>query len=117
MRTTSRLMVIAGLTLGVACGIAFASEGNIDADARFAWAENAGWTSFLPLHGGVTVYATHLAGYAWSESVGWIKLGADDATLPGARGPYANTSATNWGVNRDGAGVLSGLAWAENAGW
>lgn len=30
---------------------------------------------------------------------------------------YANTSPTNYGVNNDGAGYLSGYAWGTNIGW
>jgi hypothetical protein len=30
---------------------------------------------------------------------------------------YGNTSATNYGVNNDGSGGLSGFAWSANAGW
>ena len=48
----------------------------------------------------------------WHENIGWIRLGA-----PGVTPPYANSSASNWGVNLDAAGKLSGYAWSENAGW
>jgi hypothetical protein len=60
----------------------------------------------------VTVLPTHLTGYAWHEGTGWVKLGSDSG------GPYANTTAANWGVNLDTlTGTLSGFAWSENAGW
>jgi hypothetical protein len=89
-----------------------AQTGNIDPAERHAWAENAGWLDFRPAYGGVTVLPTHVTGYAWQESVGWVKLGSD------AGGPYANTTAANWGVNLNAVtGALSGFAWAENAGW
>ena len=78
---------------------------------KYAWTENAGWTNFRPLYGGVTVNANYLTGYAWQQSLGWLKLGANGS------GPYLNTTATNWGVNRDGAGNLSGHAWSEAWGW
>lgn len=87
-----------------------AQVGNIDPSQRNAWMENAGWLDFGPLGGGVTVGPGSLSGFAWSENLGWVKLGSD------AGGPYANTSATNWGVNRSGA-TLSGFAWSENFGW
>jgi hypothetical protein len=88
---------------------------NIATGQRFAWSENTGWINFAPTHGGgATVVSAgangYLSGYAWSENLGWIKLG--DGT-----GPYANNSATDWGVNMDAAGNLSGYAWSENAGW
>ncbi|MDZ7695557.1 MAG: hypothetical protein U5R49_01060 [Deltaproteobacteria bacterium] len=87
-----------------------ASEGNIDSEEKFAWAENAGWLNFRPTHAGVTVHANYLSGYAWAENIGWIKLGS-------GTGPYTNTDKTNWGVNRDSNSALSGYAWSENAGW
>jgi hypothetical protein len=89
---------------------------NIDpAGGQHAWAENAGWINLLPDGGGVTVVPNgggdgYLTGYAWAENVGWIKMG--DGT-----GPYANNSASDWGVNMNAAGALSGYAWSENAGW
>lgn len=90
---------------------ATANPSNIDADQAFVWSETAGWLHFHATHGSVEVLATHLRGFAWSENLGWIKLGATGA------GPYANTSATDWGVNRAADGSLSGYAWSETAGW
>ena len=111
---TRRIVLILGLLLS---SVAVGDEGVIDTTEKWAWSENARWLNFRPTHGGVTVHDTHLSGYAWSESLGWIKLGADEDTAPGAGGPYFNTSATDWGVNRDGSGGLEGFAWSENAGW
>ncbi len=91
-----------------------AATGNIDPVDKFAWSENAGWQNFRPADGGVTVYSDHLEGFAWSENLGWIKLGSSTA---GGTLTYANTSASDWGVNRDNAGNLSGFAWSETAGW
>ena len=90
---------------------AWASEGNIDTNNKYAWSENAGWLNFRSNNGGVTVHDTYLSGYAWAENIGWIKLGS-------GTGPYNNTDSSNWGVNRDSStGALSGYAWSENAGW
>ena len=50
-------------------------------------------------------------GYIWQENAGWIKLAYD------GNAPYANTSSTNWGVNNDGHGNLSGYGWSEMVGW
>ena len=95
-------------------GSAVLAAGNIDAANKYAWAENAGWQNWSPTDGGVTVVANgangYLTGYAWAENVGWVNLG--DGT-----GPYANDSATDWGVNMDASGNLSGYAWGENVGW
>jgi len=93
---------------------AWASTG-MDSTNKYAWSENAGWVNAAPTNGGVAVYyngtSGYLTGFAWGENIGWIKLGNSSG------GPYANNSATNWGVNLDAAGNLSGFAWGENIGW
>jgi hypothetical protein len=91
------------------------ADGNIDPTNKHAWAENAGWVNAAPTNSGVTVHfdgtGGYLTGYAWGENMGWIKMGGNMG------GPYANNSATNWGVNLDAAGKLTGYAWGENVGW
>jgi len=90
------------------------ADGNIDTLNKWAWSTNAGWINFNPAHGGVTVCADHLEGYAWGENIGWIRLG----TFSGcAAHTYSNASAADYGVNKNGSGVLSGYAWSTNAGW
>ena len=106
-------MLIVGITLGL-LGVAQAATGNIDATHKYAWSTNAGWISFRPTHGGVTVYADHLEGYAWGENIGWIRLGSYTG---GGAHTYLNTTNTNYGVNKDGSGNLSGYAWSTNVGW
>jgi hypothetical protein len=90
------------------------AAGNIDAVNKWAWGSNIGWINFNPSHGGVTVYDDHLEGYAWAENIGWIRLGTYEG---GGSHTYANTAATNYGVNNDGSGNLSGYAWGTNVGW
>ena len=88
-------------------------SGNIDANNKFAWSENAGWFNFNPTNGGVTVVVERpqwLSGYAWAENIGWVKLGN------AAGGPYANTATNTWGVNII-SGKLTGYAWSETCGW
>ena len=80
----------------------------------YAWGTNTGWINFNPTDGGVVVYSDHLEGYAWGENVGWIRMGA---CTSGSSCTYANTTATNYGVNNDGSGNLSGYAWGTNIGW
>jgi hypothetical protein len=109
MKKTSILL----LALALAPIVGWA--GNISTMDKYAWSENAGWLNFSATHDSATVHENgangYLSGYAWGENIGWIKLGAD------AGGPYANTSANNWGVNMNAAGELSGYAWSEVAGW
>lgn len=90
---------------------AVAATGNISTSDKYAWSENTGWMNFRPSNGGVTVNDTYLSGYVWAENIGHVKLGNDSG------GPYNNTNANDWGVNRDNTGNLSGYAWSENVGW
>jgi ABC-type uncharacterized transport system substrate-binding protein len=93
---------------------AFATS-NIDTTDKYAWSENSGWLNFNDTNaGGVTVYSDHLEGYVWAENIGLIRLGTHTS---GGEHTYANTSATDYGVNNDGSGNLSGYAWSENVGW
>ena len=89
----------------------FLRGGNI---SGYAWGTNIGWIDFNPANGGVAVFSDHLEGYAWSENTGWIRLGTCTGGSPCT---YANTTATNYGVNNDGSGNLSGYAWGTNIGW
>ncbi|MDD5759079.1 MAG: hypothetical protein PHI06_08345, partial [Desulfobulbaceae bacterium] len=105
------LFLLIGLGLGLPNAGA-ALLGQVSDTNKHAWSEASGWQNFQPTSGGVTINSDHLTGFAWAANIGWIKLGADSG------GPYANTSATNWGVNRDPAtGNLSGYAWSEAVGW
>jgi YVTN family beta-propeller protein len=103
-----------GLILLLAPAAVALAAGNIHPTDKWAWGTNVGWINFGPEGGGVTVYADHLEGYAWGENIGWIRLGTCTGGSPCT---YANTSATDYGVNNDGAGRLSGYAWSTNAGW
>ncbi len=87
----------------------FASE--MDGTTKDAWSSTVGWLNAKPSTGGVLVYHDHLAGYVWSSNLGWIKLSS------GGSGPHANTTRTNWGVNKATDGSLSGYGWSTTAGW
>jgi len=92
-----------------------AADSNVAPSAPYAWAENAGWANaYADATHGVEVTPAILSGYIWCENVGWICLG--DGT-PETPPHYSNASATDCGVNHDGAGHLSGYAWGENIGW
>ena len=108
------LVAILLLLLGGIPAAASASAIEIAETARYGWAENAGWLSLREPVARVTVYIDHLEGYGWGENIGWIRFGSHSG---GGSHSYANSSATNWGVNRASNGTLSGYAWSENAGW
>lgn len=73
-RTLPSILLLAA---NLAARTVLAQTGNIDPAQRHAWTENAGWVSFRPAYGGVTVLPTYLTGFAWQESVGWVKLGSN----------------------------------------
>jgi hypothetical protein len=111
MNNQNNLKVIA---FCVACVSQVLMATEIDSTDKHAWSENAGWSNFRSSHAVSEVFADHLEGYAWFENIGWTKLGTHNS---GDSHSYANTSATNWGINQDVSGNLSGYAWSENAGW
>jgi len=107
--------LIMALTLAIFGVAQAAMNSNIDPQDKWAWSTNAGWINFNPPDGGVTVYPDHLEGYAWGENVGWIRMGTYTG---GGAHTYNNTSAADYGVNRDiSTGELSGYAWGTNVGW
>jgi len=104
-------------TLALLCTLALpalATAGNISQTNKYAWSETTGWSDFAPPSGGVTVYADHLEGSVWEENVGWIKLGSHTG---GGAYSYANSGASDWGVNCAGNGALSGFGWSDTVGW
>jgi hypothetical protein len=107
-------VLVIGITVSLRSAAYAAPNSNIDPEARWAWSTNSGWINFDPPNGGVTVCGDHLEGYAWGENVGWIRLGTYSG---GGAHTYGNTSAADYGVNRDGDGNLSGYAWGTNVGW
>lgn len=106
------LVFLAGSLAGLLPAVAGAAPAIGPAD-KFAWSETSGWVNFGPRGGGVGVFDDHLEGHAWVESVGWIKLGTHSG---GGYHRYANSTATDWGVNLQGA-ALSGYGWSDTAGW
>jgi len=109
------LLLVAAVAVAVPGTVSALSSVDPADDARYAWSESAGWVdAYANGSHGVVVGPHLLSGYAWCENVGWLHLGdgAPDAGLQ-----YSNASATDYGVNHDGAGHLSGYAWGENIGW
>lgn len=91
------------------------AQSTIDATNKYAWDANTGWINFRPSSAdGVITGERFLSGYGWAENTGWIHMG--DGT-PANGHAYANASATDYGVNHDGAGNLSGYAYSANTGW
>lgn len=107
-------IVIATLIIGCSSGTSLAST-TINSDNQYAYGANIGW---LNLRGnvddGASIGRFYSTGYIWSPNVGWIRLGSG---TPANGWSYANNSATDWGVNHDEAGNLSGFAYGGNIGW
>lgn len=81
----------------------------------YAYGANVGWIACNPRPDASLVVGDFaLSGYLYSGNLGWIHLGDGS---PFGNNRYANTSASDCGVNQDGLGNLSGFAYAANAGW
>jgi hypothetical protein len=118
MNSTSLRISTALLTACLAT--AAAAQSNVTNTNKFAWGENIGWLNFRDAGNpagtqGARIGVRTLSGFVWSENTGYINLGSGS---PANGSQYANTSGTDFGVNRDAnTGALSGLAWSENLGW
>jgi hypothetical protein len=100
------LLLIAGTAL---------SATTIDPVNKYAYGANIGWLNAAgDTANGAVIGEFVCSGYIHSANVGWINLGSGTA----ANGiQYQNNSATDFGVNRDGAGNLRGYAYSANVGW
>ena len=108
------LIAAATLALTSAAGPAARAASTIDAAHPYAYAANAGWVNArADGTNGAVVGRFYCTGYLWSANAGWICLGQGPTN--GWR--YGNASATDWGVNHDGAGRLTGCAYGANIGW
>ncbi len=87
----------------------------IDPVNRYAYGANVGWINwFGDTNNGAVIGNYVCSGYIYSASVGWINLGSGS---PANQIQYQNNSGTDFGVNNDGLGNLSGYAWGANIGW
>ena len=75
---------------------------------KYAYGANVGWMDWRgDTNNGAVIGEFVCSGYIWSANVGWIRLG-DGTPVNGIR--YLNNSASDYGVNHDGLGNLSGCA-------
>ena len=87
----------------------------IDTANRYAYAANLGWLDWRgDTNSGAVIGEYVCSGNIYSANVGWISLGSG---TPANQIQYQNNSATDFGVNHDGAGNLSGYAYGANIGW
>ena len=87
----------------------------INAVNRFAYGANIGWMDWSgDIANGAVIGAFVCSGNIYAANVGWLSLG-NGSPVSGVR--YQNNSASDFGVNHDGAGNLSGFAYGANIGW
>ncbi len=87
----------------------------IDLANRYAYGANIGWINAVAdTNNGAVIGDYVCSGYIYSGNAGWINLGSGSPT----NGIYyQNLSQSDFGVNNDGLGNLSGYAWGANIGW
>lgn len=108
MKTLIAIMVCGATLAGTAAT-------TINPAHRFAYGANIGWQDWRgDAANGAVIGQFHCSGYIYAANVGWIHLG--DGT-PANNLHYQNNSATDCGVNHDGAGNLRGYAYGANIGW
>ena len=94
---------------------AWAAATTINPVNKFSYGANIGWMDWRgDTNNGAGIGEFVCAGFLYAANVGWIHLGSN-APANGIR--YQNNSATDYGVNHDGAGKLEGFAYGANIGW
>jgi hypothetical protein len=87
----------------------------IDSVNCYAYAANLGWMNWTgDTANGAVIGEYVCSGNIYSANAGWIALGGG---TPANGIQYQNNSATDFGVNQDGLGDLTGYAWGANIGW
>ena len=113
--TRSSIRLTAALIVSVVVGFGARGATSINSANRFAYGANIGWVDWRgDVANGAVISQFVCSGYIYSANIGWIHLG-DGTPANGIR--YANNSATDFGVNHDGAGNLRGFAYGANVGW
>ena len=107
-----KALLLVSLTLATSAVHAATS---INPANKFSYGANLGWMDWRgDGASGAVIGEFVCSGFIYAANVGWINLGSG-APANGIR--YQNNSATDFGVNHDGLGNLSGHAWGANIGW
>jgi len=105
--------LIAGLLVVMTSCLTASST--ISTQQRWSWSSGAGWMNWRTSStNGVVVGQYSCSGWIYSSSCGWIHAG-DGTPTNGVQ--YSNVDATDYGINHDGEGHLTGFAWCESSGW
>jgi hypothetical protein len=113
----TKLLITAGVSAFCLLPSAFPihAASTIDTTNRYAYAANLGWLNCVAdTNNGAVIGEYVCSGNIYSANVGWINLGSG---TPANGIQYQNNSATDFGVNQDGLGNLTGYAWGANIGW
>ncbi len=114
MKTQFTLLTVV-LAFGLQPSARLHAATTIDATNRYAYAANLGWVDARgDTNNGAVIGEYVCSGYLYSANAGWINLGSG---APANQIQYQNNSATDFGVNQDGLGNLTGYAWGANIGW
>lgn len=82
---------------------------------HYAYGANVGWVDGRgDTNHGAVIGEYVCSGSLYAANLGWISLG-DGSPVNSIQ--YQNTSASDYGVNRDGLGNLRGYAYGANIGW
>src|SRR5262245_33859520 len=107
-----RSLLVLALVVPALSGLAGTS---IDLINRYAYGANIGWMDAAADNNNRAVIgAFYCWGSIYAANVGWINLGSGS---PANMYAYQNNSASDFGVNTDGAGNLRGYAYGANIGW
>jgi hypothetical protein len=110
LKTLTTILVVSAV---FACSVQAATS--VNSANRFSYGANIAWMDWRgDVANGAIIGEFVCSGSVYSANVGWIHLG-DGTPANGIR--YANNSATDFGVNHDGAGNLRGFAYGANIGW
>jgi hypothetical protein len=99
------------------------ADTTIVTDNPYAYSANLGWINVAgDKTSGAVIGEFYCSGSLYSANAGWIKLGSG---APASGHAYANTTATDYGVNtadyihtgRTVEALLRGYAWGANIGW
>jgi len=100
--------------LWMAAGSLAQAETTINETNHYAYGANIGWAEMRgDLTNGAVMGQYYCTGFVWSANCGWISMGNG----PTNGWEYSNVSSNDWGVNFDGLGALSGVAYGANVGW
>jgi hypothetical protein len=87
----------------------------INSTNRFAYGANIGWLDWRgDTNNGAVIGEYVCSGHIYAANAGWIDLGGG---FPADGIRYQNNTSSDFGVNHDGTGNLSGYAWGANIGW